>query len=338
MMVVWRFLFVIGLSAAAQSWTPVDSGTTANLRAVSAKGQTVWVSGDKGTVRKTIDGGMTWRDVAPRGVADVDFRDIELIDDRTVFLMGSGEGPKSRIYKTTDGGASWMLLTTNLEPKGFWDCMSFWDPTHGIIVGDPVDGRLTIMTTSDGATWQKVKGPSANKDEGAFAASGTCVFTRGTREAWFGTGGLGGARVFHSEDGGQTWSIAKTPVRHDSASAGIFSLAFSDASHGVAVGGDYMKPTESVGTIAITADGGKTWNADTLPGYRSSLTYIASAEFWFTTGTTGSDWSVDGGKTWKPWGTEGFNAFSDGWAVGSSGKIARWDLTGLPTVARLAPR
>ena len=109
-------------------------------------------------------------DVAPRGVADVDFRDIEAIDERTVFLMSSGEGPHSRIYKTTDGGASWMLLTTNLEPKGFWDCMGFWDSTHGIIVGDPVDGRFTIMTTSDGATWQKMKGPSANKDEGAFAA------------------------------------------------------------------------------------------------------------------------------------------------------------------------
>ena len=71
------------------------------------------------------------------------------------------------------------------------------------------------------------------------------MFTRGTREAWFGTGGLGGGRVFHSEDGGQTWSVAKTPIRHDSASAGIFSLAFSDALHGVAVGGDYMKPDES---------------------------------------------------------------------------------------------
>ena len=134
---MWRFLFVIGLTAAAQSWTPLTSGTTANLRGVSAKGQTVWVSGDKGTVLKTTDGGKTWRDVAPRGVADVDFRDIEVIDDRTVFLMSSGEGPESRIYKTTDGGATWALLTTNLEPKGFWDCMGFWDSTHGIIVGDP---------------------------------------------------------------------------------------------------------------------------------------------------------------------------------------------------------
>jgi photosystem II stability/assembly factor-like uncharacterized protein len=321
MRVVWRFLFVVCLTAAAQSWTPVGGGTTANLRAVSAKGQTVWVSGDKGTVLKSTDNGSTWRDIAPRGVADVDFRDIEVIDDRTAFVMSSGEGPQSRIYKTTDGGATWLLLTTNLEPKGFWDCMSFWDPTHGIIIGDPVDGRFTIMTTSDGATWQKLKGPSANKDEGAFAASGTCVFTRGTREAWFGTGGVGGARVFHSEDSGKSWSVAKTPMRHDSANAGIFSLAFSDALHGIAVGGDYMKPNEPAGTIAITDDGGKTWNAGTMPGYRSAV-WCRNADVCIAVGTSGSYYSSDGGKSWKAFGMEGYNAIGGGFAVGVNGRIA----------------
>jgi photosystem II stability/assembly factor-like uncharacterized protein len=318
--VVWRFLFLLGLSAAAQSWTPLTSGTTANLRGVSAvNGRIVWISGAKGTVLKTIDGGMTWRSVSPPGVADVDFRDLEAFDDRTAFLMGAGEGPKSRIYKTTDGGANWILLATNLEPKGFWDCMSFWDPTHGIIVGDPVEGRFTILTTSDGMTWQKLKGPEANKDEGAFAASGTCVFTRGTREVWFGTGGVGGARVFHSQDSGQTWSVAKTPLRHDSASAGIFSLAFEDATHGIAVGGDYMKPEGGAGNVAITEDGGKTWlapNGTGLTGYRSA---VAGG---IATGPSGTDRSTDSGRTWHKATEDGYNAINSGWAVGTGGRVA----------------
>jgi photosystem II stability/assembly factor-like uncharacterized protein len=320
--VVWRLFFLIGLPAAAQSWVPVNSGTTASLRGVSANAKAVWVSGDKGTVLKSTDGGMTWISVSPRGVADLDFRDIEAIDDRTAFLMGSGEGPKSRIYKTTDGGASWLLLATNLEPKGFWDCMGFWDPTHGIIVGDPVDGRFTIMTTSDGATWQTLKGPLANKDEGAFAASGSCVFTRGTREAWFGTGGLGGARVFHSEDSGKSWSVAKTPMRHDSASAGIFSVAFSDPLRGVVVGGDYMKPDEGTGNVAITQDGGKTWTAPTgaaPAGYRSAV--LADGKTLRTTGPSGTDESADHGQTWTKAAMEGYNAITWGWAVGSNGRI-----------------
>ena len=318
-MVVWKLLFAIGLPVAAQSWVPVDSGTTANLRGVSVRGNTVWVSGDKGTVlRRTVEGGA-WFSVSPKGTADLDFRDIEAVDDRTVFLLSSGEGPKSRIYQTNDAGTSWVLLATNLEPKGFWDCMSFWDPMHGIIVGDPVDGRFTILTTSDCLTWQKLKGPQANKEEGAFAASGTCVFTRGTREAWFGTGGLGGGRVFHSEDGGQTWSVAKTPIRHDSANAGIFSLEFSDALHGIAVGGDYMKPGESAGNVAITQDGGKNWSVPSgaVPGgYRSAIVDSIA------TGPSGTDETKDSGKTWTKIADKGYNALSGAWAVGPNGRVA----------------
>jgi photosystem II stability/assembly factor-like uncharacterized protein len=316
----------------AQAWVPMNSGTTANLRGVSAGDitPTVWITGDKGTVLKTADGGMTWRSASPAGTADVDFRDIEAVDERTVYLMGAGEGPKSRIYKTTDGGASWMLLATNLEPKSFWDCMSFWDPTHGIIVGDPVeggDGRFTILTTGDGATWQKLKGPAANKGEGAFAASGTCVFTRGTREAWFGTGGLGGGRVFHSEDGGQTWSVARTPIRHDAGSAGIFSLVFSSPLRGVAVGGDYMKPDESAGNVAITTDGGKTWVAPAGPmpgGFRSAVS-CRDASVCIATGTSGSDYSSDAGRTWTPFGGKGYNAIGR-FAVGPNGSVATLNL------------
>jgi photosystem II stability/assembly factor-like uncharacterized protein len=289
------------------------------------------VGGDKGTLLKTTDGGKSWRSVSPRGVADVSFRDIEAVDERTVYLLSSGQGPQSRIYKTTDSGETWILQTTNLEPSGFWNCMGFWDSTHGIIVGDPVDGKFTILTTIDGATWQKLKGPSASKDEHAFAGGGSCVFTRGTREVWFGTGSLTGDRVFHSLDGGQTWSSANTPIRHDSASAGIFSLAFYDAQHGIAVGGDHMKPEETRSNIAVTADGGKTWtapNASPPGGYRSAV-WCRDANTCVATGTSGSDFSSDGGQSWKKFGEEGYNALGR-FAVGHNGRIATLVLPARP--------
>jgi photosystem II stability/assembly factor-like uncharacterized protein len=263
----------------------------------------------------------------------LDFRDIETVDGNTTYLLSSGPGPASRIYKTTDGGSNWALIYPNTDRDGFWDAIAFWDSTHGILLGDPVNGRLTILTTSDGITWQTQKGPSAEKDEGAFAASGTCLFTRGTREAWFATGGPSGGRVFHTSDGGQTWSVAKTPVRHDSANAGIFSLGFSDGRHGVAVGGDYSKAAESMANIALTEDGGKTWTAPAgarPSGYRSAVTYLSGADIWLTVGTSGSDVSRDGGKTWKNFGDAAYNAMSftasgAGWAVGPNGAVARFD-------------
>jgi photosystem II stability/assembly factor-like uncharacterized protein len=216
---------------------------------------------------------------------------------------------------------------------GFWDCMSFWDASHGILVGDPVDGRYTILATSDGASWRKLKGPSAAKGEGAFAASGTCLITRGTREVWFASGGSGGARVFHSTDGGETWSVAKTPVRNDTATTGIFSIAFADGRRGVAVGGDYKQTAASSGNVAVTEDGGKTWMAPAgAPpgGYRSAVVYLADRKVWIVTGDPGSDVSADG-KMWKTFDGTSYNAMSFaggvGWAVGPNGAVAhfKWE-------------
>jgi photosystem II stability/assembly factor-like uncharacterized protein len=328
-------LFLITVAAAAQSWIPQQSGTPAALRGVSAVSPMIaWASGSKGTFLRTADGGTTWQASVVTGAADLDFRDIETVnaDERIAFLLSSGPGALSRIYKTTDGGERWTPLFTNPDPMGFFDAISLWDATHGIVLGDPVDGRFVLFATSDGVSWRRLKGPAAQAGEGAFAASGTCLFTRGTREVWFGTGGPRGARVFHSTDGGETWSVAKTPIRNDSANAGIFSLAFSSALHGVAVGGDYTKAAETGGNLAITEDGGKTWTAPAGPapaGYRSAVAYLTDRKLWMATGLSGSDVSLDGGKTWKPFDTGNYNAMSfgaggSGWAVGPNGAIAKF--------------
>jgi photosystem II stability/assembly factor-like uncharacterized protein len=321
-------------AAAAQSWVPQVSGTTASLRGISVVSPTVvWASGTKGTYLRTTDGGATWRAATVPGAADMDFRAIRAIDERTVFLLSIGNGEKSRVYKTTDGGERWTVSYPNPDPKGFFDALAFWDSSHGIVLGDPVDGHFVIFTTSDGGdTWRRQKTPGAVPNEGAFAASNTCLIVRGAREAWFGTGGPGGARVFHSTDGGQTWSVAKTPIRNDGASAGIFSLTFSDGRRGIGVGGDYDKTTETQGNIAVTSDGGKTWSVPggTPPnGFRSAVEYLADRKMWIATGTSGSDFSVDDGKTWKQFDSGNYNAVSfassqTGWAVGPKGAVAKF--------------
>ena len=319
---------VSAASVFAQAWQPQQSPTTASLRSVSAVSKNVaWASGTKGTILKTTDGGKTWLQTGLPSEPSLDFRDIEAMDDRTAYAMSAGPGALSRVYKTSNGGADWTLQVTNTDPQGFWDCMSFWNSKHGILVGDPLDGHISILSTEDGTTWRKRTGPPVNKDEAMFAASGTCVVTRGTAEAWLATGGQGGGRVFHTADGGETWSIATTSIRHESASSGIFSLAFADSRNGISVGGNYSKPTEGADTLALTVDGGKTWSPATgLSGFRSAVVYVKKRKLWVATGTTGTDVSRDGGKSWKNIGA-GFNALSftshgAGWAVGANGAIA----------------
>ncbi|HEY0081318.1 MAG TPA: hypothetical protein VGB61_00905, partial [Pyrinomonadaceae bacterium] len=273
------------------------------------------------------------------GAAELDFRDVDAFDADTAYLLSIGEGEKSRIYKTTDGGASWKLQFKSSRPAAFFDAMAFWDRDHGIAMSDPVEGRFLVITTSDGGrTWRETPRegmPPALEGEGGFAASGTCITVEGKRNVWFGTGGVSGARVFRSGDGGRTWAVAATPVAHGK-SAGIFSVAFRDARRGVVIGGDYTKESESKNNAAMTRDGGRTWTVinDARPnGYRSCVAYVrgAGGAMLVAVGPTGSDYSTDEETTWRSFGAEGFHTASftraggaAGWAAGEGGRIATY--------------
>ena len=157
--------------------------------------------------------------------------------------------------------------------------------------------------------------PSALEGEGAFAASNTCLailpnksvipgeardlgLAKATTAAetstisisndpdfirklpapdpniWFATGGRA-ARVFHSPDRGQTWQVFNTPIAHGPDSAGIFSIAFRDANHGVIAGGDYKHPDQDGPNLAFTNDAGKTWTVSAVSpqSYYSAVAY-----------------------------------------------------------------
>jgi photosystem II stability/assembly factor-like uncharacterized protein len=205
-------------------------------------------------------------------------------------------------------------------------------------MGDPIEGRFLILTTGDGGRiWQRAPGsrpPPALPGEGAFAASGTCLIVEGEWNAWFGTGGAKAARVFRSTDRGHTWTAHETPIRAGEPTSGIFSLAFRDTDHGIAVGGDYKETRASRHVMARTSDGGRTWSVPDGPGpggYRSAVAYIpgGTPPTLIAVGPTGADLSSDDGMSWKPLGSLGFHAVAfdgpaAGWAVGEDGKIARF--------------
>ena len=335
-------LLPILCAAQAQAqWVAQASGTTARLRGVSAVSRGVaWASGANGTYARTTDGGRTWRAGQVPGAAELDFRDVDAFDADTAYLLAIGEGERSRIYKTTDGGRSWALQFQNRRPAAFYDCMAFWDRARGLAMSDSVDGRFLVVRTEDGGrTWTQIEAsgmPLALAGEGGFAASGTCVAVSGASDAWFGTGGPEGPRVFRSADAGRTWAASPAPLA-EGKTAGVFSLAFLDARRGVAVGGDYAKEQEAEGNAALTFDGGRTWMAVGAAGrprgYRSCVAYVPGTRGrkLLAVGPSGSDFSTDGGRTWKALGAEGFHAVSvaprgdAAWAVGEGGRIARLD-------------
>ena len=322
-------------SSPVPHWEAQTSGVTARLRGVSAVSERVaWASGAGGTVLRTADGGATWRKLDVPDSARLDFRDVDAVSETTAYILSIGNGPASRIYKTTDAGAHWVLQFTNDNPKAFFDAMAFWDAGRGLVMGDSVDGKFDILATNDGGkTWARVpqeKLPPALPNEGAFAGSGTNVTVFGRDQAWIGTGASTLCRVLRTKDGGATWTIAETPVAA-SASAGIFSVAFRDARRGTTVGGDYRKEKEAIDNAAVTADGGVTWTAiKGLGGFRSVVAHVPrSKTSWIAVGPAGADITEDDGRTWTAIEGAGYHAFSfaprgkAGWGVGEGGRIGK---------------
>jgi photosystem II stability/assembly factor-like uncharacterized protein len=302
-------IFVLAATALAQSAPQTQlSHTTENLRGVSAVSRNIaWTSGTHGTYLRTTDAGRIWTPDQVPGAESLDFRAVVAFSADEAFLMSAGPGDQSRIYHTADAGRHWQLQFTNPNPKGFFDSMVFWDPTHGIVLGDPIPddtGKLKfeLLITSDGQTWTPIPPaqlPPAVEGEGAFAASNSCIAILRDREGhdlsravnaagkngalapegtdpniWFATGGKA-ARVLHSPDRGQTWQVFDTPILDGPDSAGIFSIAFRDPTHGVIAGGDYEHPDQDGPNLAFTNDGGKTWTLSQIfpQEYYSAVAY-----------------------------------------------------------------
>jgi photosystem II stability/assembly factor-like uncharacterized protein len=318
-------------TAARPGWRLTDTGVTARFRGLApVSGQVAWVAGSAGTILRTADGGRTWASVGPPAAAALQFRDIEAFDARHAVALTIGEGTDSRVFTTSDGGGSWSETFRNDDPAAFYDCLTFLDRRHGLALSDPVGGKFRILATADGGrSWQvrpTAGMPDALPGEFAFAASGTCLVSAGGR-AWFATGGGATARVFSSRDGGRTWSVTGTPVP-SGPSAGIYSLAFRDPAHGIAVGGDYTTPASAPDGAAYLR--GHTWTAARqAPGeYRSGAAWIGHGPAALAVGPTGSDLSLDGGRTWKRFDTGSFDAVlcaHDGscWASGEQGRVAK---------------
>src|SRR5262249_44031380 len=169
-------------------WQTQAADTKADFRGLCVVNPNiVWASGTAGTYARTADGGKTWAVGVVSGAEKLDFRDVEAFGETTAYLLSAGPGDASRIYKTGDGAKSWTMQFKGADPKTFLDAIAFWDEKNGIALGDPVDGRFQLIVTDDGgAHWKPVAemaAPLALPGEGAFAASGTCLITRGERNA-----------------------------------------------------------------------------------------------------------------------------------------------------------
>jgi photosystem II stability/assembly factor-like uncharacterized protein len=192
----------------------------------------------------------------------------------------------------------------------FLDAIHFSDQNNGTVIGDPIDGHLFILkTTNKGLTWDKMPKDyfkSNLKNGEAFFASSNSNLIHVGKELLFVTGGLS-SRLWYN---GEAESL---PLLQGSSSTGANSIAVSpNGKNIVIVGGDFandkLATQNIVGYDLFQTTKNKnltgmklSWKQIALSnpnGYKSSVEFIDNDRL-ITCGTSGVDFSNNKGGTWE---------------------------------------
>lgn len=306
----WIFLYYMFLPfiAIAQKIEIIATKEPYSFRGLSVvSNKIIWVSGNKGTIGRSLDGGNFFEWITVPGYENRDFRDIEAFDAKTAVIMAVAE--PAIIMRTDNGGQTWKRVYFNDSQGMFLDALEFWNNESGIVIGDPVQGKFFVARTFDGGkNWRAITFdnlPAADSGEACFAASGTNVRALERDQACFVTGGSR-TRFFRKND------AIDIPVVHGKETQGVNSVAVwyrkRKLSRIVVAGGDFQTPLSREMNCAVSNDGGATWLNPAQPpfGYRSCVEFITSGKL-ITCGLNGVDISEDGGMEWRNISTVGFN-------------------------------
>lgn len=288
------------------STTTVDTllSDDVSIRALLVDGNKAWYAGSKGKFGwVSLTGDKDFSGVVAKDTLLPEFRAIAQTST-DVFIINVAS--PALLHKISKDGERNKEVYTETGEKVFYDCMRFYNDKEGIVMGDPTDGCLAVLTTKDGGeTWTKQSCgtlPKTADGEAAFAASNTNLVVKGGK-TWMISGGKK-SRVFYSADKGKTWEDFQMPIAQGTEMSGAFSIDFYDENIGFAVGGDYEKLTKNSGNKILTTDGGKTWKLvgeNTGFGYASCVQFLPGSEGneLVSAGPSGIYYSYNRGATWK---------------------------------------
>lgn len=299
-------IFFTCLSLSAQKVNIVNQEKKeVSFRGLYAIDQAVfWVSGSHGTVGMTYNGGKNFKWVNPGGYENRDFRDIEILNNKTLLVMAVGT--PGIILKSSNNGKTWREVYRDENPEVFLDAMDFspTNPNNGIVVGDPMDGLPYILETTDaGETWNRVLSPinypSLKEGEAFFAASGSNIQMINDSVSLLATGGTHSNFIVNTTPFFQKY----LPKINESTTAGANGLEYSALeNYGLIAGGDFTNPNDSENNLIIFELDEKNKPVFSKPkvapeGYKSDVAIIGNSKA-VACGISGIDFSEDKGKNW----------------------------------------
>lgn len=266
--------FYLSVSLRAQTWTQLNSNSTAGLRGCHYVDPDIaFFVGSNRQILRTEDGGNTFTATTYNSGAG-EFFDVFFTDVSTGYVVGDD----GQILKTVNGGDTW----TSLNSQSFADlrCVRFLNANVGFVTGSD----CSILRTDDaGATWVPQNTP--NDGNGIYGIDFPSVNTA-LAAGWTG-------RVYRSSDAGANWNYSTVSTES------LLDVHFISPLVGFVVGRN--------GLIRKTTDGGNSWTTVPSGSTTSYFTriwfadanrgYIAGGDVPENDGTITS--STDGGLTWS---------------------------------------
>ncbi len=190
---------------------------------------------------------------------------IRMVDTKNGWALTA-----SSILKTTDGGLHWNDVTpanAGLNPSARGQFMNTQDAWIAIGPANQQEGPgiAVLRTTDGGMSWQRsvINDPVVSLVDVPHFIN--------VQQGWLemsSTPGAGsaGSDIWHSNDGGQTWTKLSSNKSFSGLDLGyVTGISFRDAQMGIATGNLGAGGDNTVPSVALTHNGGQTWQTTSLP-------------------------------------------------------------------------
>ena len=157
----WEIPNNVGIYATAPEAQPTQRGVIYTIAPSYSDERTIWIGTDDGLIHVTRDGGKSWQDVTPPGLAPwakVSIMDASHFDVNTAYAAINTlrlDDLRPHIYRTRDGGKSWTHIATGLPDGGIINVVREDPKRRGLLFAG--SEQAVYVSFDDGDHWQSLR-------------------------------------------------------------------------------------------------------------------------------------------------------------------------------------